>query len=476
MNIIIMNMFIQKFINRKRELEFLNREYQKQKPFFIIIYGRRRVGKTELINYFIKNKEAVYFLATQEVEKENIVSLSKEIASFFDEASIKANPFSTFKQAMEYLKEKAASIHKRTIIVFDEFPYLVDANKSIPSILQKYWDEHFKNSNLEFILCGSSISAMESKVLGRKSPLYGRRTGQWKVDPLSFKNAIKFFPNLRFENQIEFYSLIGGIPLYLLELDQKLSLLENIKFNIAQRGVFLYEEPIFILKEELREPKIYFSLLKEISSGKVKLNDIKNALGVERTLLGRYIETLETLDFIEKQTPVTSSPKSKNTIYFLKDNFFRFWFKFIFPYKKELDTNRSEFFMKNIKKNLNSFIGNSFEIVCQEFLEKTMIFQYDRVGKQWGKIPKASKDKNQYEIDICALNEKSKEILFCECKWQDKIDACDVLNGLKEKAKYVNWHNGKRKEYYVIFAKSFRRKIKEEGIYCFDLKDLEKMS
>lgn len=237
-----------------------------------------------------------------------------------------------------------------------------------------------------------------------------------------------------------------------MEMEPQLSLRDNIKTNIAKKGAFLYEEVIFILKEELREPKIYFSVLKEISLGKTKLNDIKNVLGVERTLLTRYIETLETLDLIEKQIPVTSKPKSKNTIYFLKDNFFRFWFRFVFPYKKDLERNNNKNFLGNLKRNLDSFIGHSFEQICQEFLLKSeLLFHADKIGRQWGRMPK--EHKSQYEIDICAINEKTKEILFAECKWKEKANGISILNELKEKAKYVQWNSNKREEYYIIFAK-----------------------
>ena len=471
-----MIMFIQKFINRKRELNFLRREHQKPKPFFIVLYGRRRVGKTELIKQFIKDQKAVYLLSTQEVEKENVVSFSEELADFFGDYSVKINPFSDFKQIMEYLKSKLKEIRTKTIIVFDEFPYLVDANNTIPSLLQKYWDQYFKESNLGFILCGSSIGAMESEVLGHKSPLYGRRSGQWKVNLLLFKDVIKFFPSLDFKSQMELYSVVGGIPLYLLEMDSQLSVIKNVNLNIARKGAFLYEEPIFILKEELREPKIYFSLLKEIAAGKIRLNDLKNALGVERTLLGRYIETLETLDLIEKQIPVTVEPRSKNTCYFMKDNFFRFWFKFIFPYRKNLEMNENKEFLDNLKRNFNVFMGFSFEQICTEFLlrQQDLLFNFTKIGRQWGKF-KGEPGKNNYEIDICGLNEKEKKILFGECKWKDKVNAYAVLNQLKKKVEYVDWFKDDRKEYYCLFAKSFKEKIQEKNVYLFDLKDLEKV-
>ncbi len=467
-----MNKFIQ-FIDREKELEFL--ESQIKKPAsFVVLYGRRRVGKSELIKRFIKNKKAIYLLATQEVEKELIESFSSEIAEYFKDSSLKVNPFPRFKQIAEYLKEKGTA---DLILVIDEFPYLVDANKAIPSILQKYWDSHFKSMGLHIILCGSSVGAMEAEVLGRKSPLYGRRTGQWKVDPLPFKEFVKFFPDASFENLVEFYSITGGIPLYILEFDGGKTAYENAKTAIATRGSLLYQETDIILKEELREPKTYFSILKEISAGKNTLNELSNALGAERTLLTRYLKTLEELELIELLKPITAKKKSRNTIYFLKDNYFKFWFRFIYQFIKDLDSFMFGSFERNFKQNFNSYVGKQFETVCGEAIRRANPINSTNVGKWWGAYrDMETNERKTAEIDIISINEQTKEILFCECKWQDDVDARKILAGLKEKAKFVQWNNDVRKEHYTIFAKSFKEMIKAPNVVLFDLTDLEKLT
>lgn len=466
-----MNMTIQ-FINRKKELEFL--ENQMKKPSsFVVLYGRRRVGKSELIKQFIKNKKAIYLLSTQEVEKGLIGSFSVDIAEYFKDSALKVNPFSQFRQIAEYLTEKEVS---ELIFVIDEFPYLVDANKAIPSILQKYWDTHFSSAGFHMILCGSSIGAMETEVLGRKSPLYGRRTGQWKVDPLPFAEFVKFFPNSEFEKLIEFFSITGGIPLYILEFDGSKTVYENARVAIATRGSLLYQETDIILKEELREPKTYFSILKEISAGKNTLNELSNALGVERTSLIRYLNTLEELDLIELIKPITAKEKSRNTIYFLKDNYFKFWFGFIYPFLKDLDSFIFDGFERNFKENFNSYIGKQFEIVCMEALKLTNPIKSTNVGKWWGAYrDMETKDRKIAEIDIVSINEQTKEILFAECKWQEKVNTKQILASLKEKANFVQWNNEKRIEHYTIFAKSFKQKIAEPDLTLFELKDIEKI-
>lgn len=464
-----MNTFIQ-FINRKKELEFLERQI-KNESSFVVIYGRRRVGKSELLKRFVDGKKAIYLNATQEVEKELIESFSSEVANYFQDNALKINPFSKFSQLAEYLKEKDLN---SLIVVIDEFPYLVDSNKAVPSILQKYWDNHFKAKGLNIIVCGSSIGSMETEVLGRKSPLYGRRTGQWKIESLLFKDFIKFFPKTGFQKLIELYSISGGVPLYILEFDKNKSIFENAKNAIASRGSMLYQEAEFILKEELREPRTYFSILKEMSAGKNSLNEISNALNVERTSLVRYINTLIELDLAKALKPLTEKEKNRNAIYVLNDNYLKFWFKFIYPFKKDLDSFSFDSFQKNFKQTFNYFVSLEFENVCREALQFSNIISPARVGKWWGHHREEG-NRKEIEIDIMAVNDKTNKILFAECKWQEKVNPESILNSLRKKVKFVQWKKEKRKEYYVIFAKSFKnKKSLGKDIFLFDLKDIEK--
>lgn len=466
-----MNTFIQ-FVDRERELEFL--ESQIAKPAsFVVLYGRRRVGKSELVKRFIRNKRAIYLLATQEVEKELVESFSAEIGEHFDDKALKLSPFSKFKQVLEYLKEKPP---KNLILVIDEFPYLVDANKAVPSILQKYWDLYFKQMGLHVILCGSSIGSMETEVLGRKSPLYGRRTGQWKVNPLPFGEFSKFFPRAQFEKLVEFYSITGGIPLYILEFDGDKTTYENAQSSIATRGSILYQETGIILKEELREPKMYFSILKVLAAGKTALNELANALGVERTALTRYLNTLEELELIELMKPITTNKKSKNTLYFLKDNYFKFWFQFVYPFTKDLDSFIFKDFERNFAQNFNSYVGKQFENICKELFKQANPIDSANIGKWWGAYRDSETgERKTAEIDIVSINEQTKEILFAECKWQDGVDADKILHDLKEKAKLVRWNDETRKEHYAIFAKSFKKRLEEPYLTLFDTRDIERI-
>ena len=460
-------------MNREDELKFLEKNYKEKKSNFIVIYGRRRVGKTELLLNFIKKQNGLYLLATQDVEKEIINSFSKTIADYYDDEALKVNPFFKFEQLIEYIQKKTKNVKEKLIMVIDEFPYLVNANNAISSIIQKYWDLYLKNHNIFLVLCGSSISFMETSVLGQKSPLYGRRTGQWKLEPLKFKDAKGFFPNVSIKKQIEFYCILGGIPFYLIEFEENKTSIENIFEHIAQKGKILYDEVHFILKEELREPKVYFSILREISLGKNRLNEICTAIGIERTSMTRYIQILESLDIIERIYPVTSKKvKTKKVRYQIRDNFFTFWFKFIHQYRSDLERKEYNNLSNYLKKELNSFIGKRFENVCKEFLMQNAPFTFTKVGKQWGKI---SNTKHVFEIDIVLLNEQTKEIAFFECKWKDVSynQSLKLLDELKEKSNYVEWHNSKRKEHYGIIARKLdgKDKLRKKGLLVYDLDD-----
>lgn len=458
------------FVNRVKEMEFLS-ERTERVGSFVVLYGRRRVGKSELIKQFLKNKKSIYWASTQEVEAELMKSFSLKLADHFKDAAIRANPFNSFTQVMEYLKEKNV---EKTILAIDEFPYLVDANKAIPSILQKYWDNHLKEKGLSIILCGSSIGSMETEVLGRKSPLYGRRTGQWKLDPLSFPHARLLFPAISFKQWVELYAMAGGIPLYLHEIDPKKSALDNATEKMARRGALMYQEVDFLLKEELREPKTYFSLLKEMTAGKNSLNELANALQIPSTVIGRYLETLIELGLIEIIKPVTLPEKSKKTGYVLKDNYISFWFQFVYPFLSELDSFQFSGFKENFEQNFNAFVGKKFEQICMEALRVWNPIDARKVGKWWGTYREGSERKTA-EIDVVCIKPETEEILFGECKWKEDVNAQSLFNALKEKARKVDWHNEKRKEHYILFAKSFSKKTNEENVTLIDLPQLEKI-
>jgi AAA+ ATPase superfamily predicted ATPase len=374
------------------------------------------------------------------------------------------NPLANIEAVFDYLVEKSS---KRIVLVFDEFPFLVDRFPEIISILQDKWDSKFKKSKAMFVLLGSSVGMMEKYALDYKSPLYGRRTGQWKIDKFSISHLKDFFPKYSQEELVYVFSSIDSIPGYLSIFDGNKSALENIKTKILSKGEFLYEEVEILLREELRDPSNYMSILSSVAGGLNTFNEISQKTSLDKSMLSKYLGVLENLNIIGREMPLTESSKSKlkskNSLYVIKDNFYDFWFKFVYLNKQEIEKG-AENVLDKIKRDFEQYVSFKFENYCKEFLENQFCEKYTSFGKWWHK---------DIEIDILALNEEKKEILFGECKWQDDVDALRVFSELKEKAKFVDWNTGKRKENFVLLAKSFKLKPKIDGLLLYELKDIE---
>ena len=435
-----------KFINRKTELDEMNKKWEGKSPEFFVIYGKRRVGKTELIKRFMKDKPAVYFMADKRSVPEQLKEVGRLFGSKFNDTILAKNGFSDWLEVFQYLKEKSG---ERFVFAIDEYPYLVEVDYSIGSLFQKGWEEYMRDSNVFLILSGSSISMMESEVLMYKSPLFGRRTGQALINPLTFKQAWEFFPNKSFDEFLSIYSICGGMPAYLLEMDGNLSLEENIKEKIFKKTSFLYNEVEFILKEELREHKNYLSILRSVSSSQTKFGEISNDTGMEKNILTKYINTLMGLKLIEKEFPVTEDnfQRSKKGIYKICDNYLRFWFQYVFNYRSDLEIERYGEVLRKFEETFPMIKAYVYEGVCREILSglRDEIFSFERIGRWWEKGE---------EIDIVGLNEKTKEVVFGECKWSNRLVDKDIYFDLKRKAGKVSWNMGDRKEYFVLFSKS----------------------
>lgn len=439
------------FVDRKSELTFLDKQYKQDGSSFVIIYGRRRIGKTTLIKEFIKEKPALYFLASEELESENRRNFQHHIAQFTNNSLLaKGSNFSwddIFTAFRDYRPET------KKVLVIDEFQYLGQVNPAFPSILQRIWDNVLKDENIMLILCGSLISMMESQTLSHSSPLYGRRTGQIKMKQIAFSEYGDFFPEKSREELIKYYAITGGVPKYIELFKANDDIFEAIKENIFLKESFLFEEPIFLLEREVQSISSYLSILKTIALGEHKIGKIASYLGVNQTQLTQYLKTLIDMDILEREVPVTEKDpsKSKKGLYYLQDNFLQFWFKFVYRYKDYLELEQLDYVMEKLKA---SFIDNHlsfvYEKVCRERLRQIAadgIFDAPllKVGKWW--------DKDE-EIDVVGCNDIENLIVFGECKyWNQPIDS-NVFYRLVEKSSKVDWHNGNRNEKFALFSKS----------------------
>lgn len=297
---------------------------------------------------------------------------------------------------------------------------------------------------------GSSIGMMEEEVLFYKAPLYGRRTASLEVREMDFEDIRDFFLNLNFEEILKIYSVFGSVPAYLEKINPRVGIFKNIKELILEKGQFLYNEVEYILREELREPRNYFVILKAIAQGKRRLSEIINETGFEKSLLSRYLDILKGLGFIGKDIPITEKhpDKSKQGLYRLHDRFFSFWFKYIFPNRGRIEIGKGEDILKLIRDDFEHHVSTVYEYacmdLCQRFVEDGLI-KYDYIGKWWSK---------EEEIDLVALDEEAKTIYFGECKWANKKVGKDVYQDLLRKSQLVDWYKGKRKEKFLLFSKS----------------------
>jgi len=465
---------IRKFINRKEELEFLERTFREDGLKVVILYGRRRVGKTELINQFCRDKPHIYFLADKRGTLVNAREFAVKSARYFNDVVPEVR---NFDDIFGYILKRAGS--RKIIVAIDEFSYLVEKDDSIPSVFQKIVDEHLKGTNVYLILSGSSISMMEKGVLSYESPLYGRRTGQWKITPLRFRDSWLFLPEYSIEEFIEAFSVVGNIPAYLIQFNGSVDIYRNMEDRILGRGNPLYEEVEFILREELREPSVYMSIIEAIANGMTRVTEIANRCYMDAKDIPKYLRVLQRLHLVQRVIPVTEvKPKTKKAVYRISDNFFRFWFRFVYPNRGDVEGGEVDSVLSKIKAEFDSYVGRVFEQVCEEFLwelnrKAGLPFHFNKIGNWWGHYREHGMRK-EIEIDLVALNEDTKEILFTECKWSNKRVGIKTYHELREKSKLVNWHNDERKEYFALFSKTgFTPELRKEDVLLFDLKDFK---
>jgi len=417
------------FVDREAEIRSLWEREESNKAELIVVYGRRRVGKTELLKEAFKKKKAIFFVADLGADQDQRRRLSEAIGGLYPSPLLQSEPPPEWDPLLRYLVDLAKK--ERIILILDEFPYLCSSQPALPSILQRIWDEIGKDSRLYLILCGSFVSFMEREILGHKSPLYGRRTGQLLVQPLPLHTLKEFFPGYSPEDRISAYAILGGVPAYLTQFSDRVSVAQNIEKRILDPTAFLYDEVRFILMEELRDPKLYLSILQSIAFGNTRLNDIVQRTGIDRGPVSKYLSVLQELRLIEREVPVTERhpEKSRKGIYRLADNFFRFWFRFVLPYRSRLEADKGRGVMdREILPQLDNFIGQGFDKICAEIFgywaaRGSIKMNYDAAGRWWG---------GNEEIDLVGI-EGDIPVFAAECKWSRKPIGIDILRDLRRK-------------------------------------------
>lgn len=411
------------FVARDYELNRLNRLYNSSTFQMAIIYGRRRVGKTSLIREFIKDKPAIYSQGIQTIAQQNLTLFTNDISSFIKEhPQLTPGPqiFANYRDAFTYIQTIADQLQQKLILVLDEYPYFAQSDPAISSELQFVIDHIYKqNSNIMLILCGSSMSFMEKQVLGVQSPLYGRRTAQFKIKPFNIFDTKKMLPDVNNDDLLAYYGMTGGIPQYLTGIDQNLSLQENIRELFLYPDSPLFNEPSALLEQEFNKPEIYFAILTAIANGKSKFNAIFTATHLKNSSsLVRYLNELIDLGLVQSKMPIFST-SNKQKIYQISDGLFRFWFHFIATEQSAINSGRITGLEKHILDRLPDFLGPSFEKVCREWIWQAdnLPLEPRTVTNWWGPNPIK---KRQEEIDIVAPNFDNTAAIIGECKWRSK--------------------------------------------------------
>jgi AAA+ ATPase superfamily predicted ATPase len=445
-----------RFIDREYEMSLLDRDWEAGGAVFEVICGRRRIGKTRLITEFIKDRDGIFFIAEDVNKKVQINELKNKIADFLEDDFLRTIEITEWKDLFEYLG-RVLPEKKRFYIALDEFSYIIKNDTGVPSVLQKFWDTFLSNTQIFFLVSGSIFGLMQDKILSSTSPLYGRRTRDLLVRPLSFQNSAEFL-KMPFEEKLKVYMTIGGVPEYLLKARNYRRVNAFLNAEFLKRDGYFYREPYFLLSQEFKEIKTYFTILNAISYGNTRPTEIANFAGLKSREIYPYLENLIRLGFIKRISPLIG--KRRRGIYMISDEFFDFWFNFVFANREKIERDRIEI----ERLDANPYFGKRFEILVREELFHNF-FDFDMVGRWWHR---------DREIDIVALKEDT--ILFGECKWKGKVNAERVVRALVEKAEYVPWNNESRTEEFVVFAKSFSKKIdklKGKDVHCLDLKDLE---
>lgn len=409
-----------KFIGRKKELDNLNEMYHSTSFEMAVIYGRRRVGKTFLIKQFIQNKPAIYVQGVEAAAETNLSFLSNAILNYENPNRLNRNrKFYDFKEAFEEVQDIADRQSEKLILVMDEYPYFAESSRSISSVLQYVIDHVFLNhKNIMLILCGSSMSFMEHQVLGYKSPLYGRKTGQFNIKPFNIFDTRKMLSNASDEEVLAYYGITDGVPQYLTFIDQSKSVIENIQGMFLKQNAPLQNEPNVLLQEELRKPATYFSILNAIAHGKNKISEIGQAIGsASSSSISQYLSNLMDLEIIERKKPILENSKRKS-IYTFKDNMFKFWFKFIAEAGDEIAMDRTQGVLEAIADELPRFLGPIFEQATCDWLwqQNDLPFYPKKIASWWGNNPI---EHRQEEVDIVAINHNETQAVVGECKWRN---------------------------------------------------------
>lgn len=469
------------FFGRNKELALLTGLYQRADAQFFILYGRRRIGKTSLISYWIQNQleegEYLYWMATQTSSTNQLREFSQAILRFIEPDTPIAPTFSyqSWETALARVAQLASE--RRFVLVMDEITYVMQADPELPSLLQRAWDHTLKDSHLFLILTGSLAGIIQRSMLDYQAPLYGRATARLKLQPLSFGTLKVLLPNFTTEQRVAAYAITGGVPAYIELFDDNLNIIQNLRERFITPTNVMLNDAVFLLREQLDEPRNYMALLEAIANGAHTLSDIAKLAGLDRSNANKYLTILRELGYIERILPATVQhpERSRRGRYVFTDAYLRFYFRFLRPYLGEIERGRFNRVINLLRDHLTDFIGtHTFEELCREWLnEKTdreeLPYFLDRVGSHWSKTA---------QLDVVGINWRTKTILFGECKWgRQPVDA-DVIDKLIKQSGKIEPSKGEWQKHYILFRRAdlttaAQKRLSELGVLDVTVEQIE---
>lgn len=471
------------FIGREKEKAILQEFYDKEGTSLTVIYGRRRIGKSTLIAEFAKDKKTIFYTATKVGKQRNLELFSRQVVSFFM-PKVDDIYFNTTEAVFDFIDKNVGK--DKVVIVIDELSYWAEADEALLSVLQKYIDTMWQDNNVKIILCGSSLSFMENKVLSEKSPLFGRRDSQIKLGPFDFLDTAKFVPSYSNEDKAICYGITGGVAKYLALIDPSKSIDHNIIKLFFRTDGYLYDETRNLLTQEFSDVSIVNNIVEQIANGETTLNAISTKINEKETTVLYSLDKLIGVGLVERKTCITDEKNKKKTQYVLNDNMFKFWYKFIPKAVSVIEMGEGElYYNKVVKPLLHSYMGSVFEEMCRYYTLKEGISSkfgcfLTSVGTWWG-VEKVrdydDKSRTQSaDIDVVGISEIDKKAIVGECKFKnEKIDKC-VYETLVRRARLIDPKYKITK--YLLFSLSgytdWFNKMEDEDVLLFTLDSLYK--
>ncbi len=444
------------FVGRKQELELLDTLYGAGTSSMVILYGRRRIGKTRLLTHWMKQRvgRGIYWVAEPTSQLDQLRSFSQTLFNYTspDDPAPLDFTYATWDQAFRQLALMAA--HEKLVVFIDELGYLIDVNTAFAGTLQKAWDQSLSQSNVFLALSGSQMALIKN-LLNYDAPLHGRPTAQIKLQPLSFVDTERYFPDYSAEDRIWVYSIWGGVPAYWERLDKNVSVLENIKRQLLPSNTLMQEEPRILLQDFINDPHNYVGIMRAIAAGAYTSNRLSTSTGLSKGHISKYLGVLRETDFVDRAVPMTEDPaRSRRGHYQINDPYLRFYYRFLSRFQARLAMGEHDEILAQVAAEMPAFIEETtWTHLCQEWVLRASVhgrlpFALEDVGGAWAR---------KTHLPVVGIDKTAQAIVFGTVNWSDAPVSLGMIDQLFHQADALmtslpalsQW-----RVHYVAFARS----------------------